>query len=179
MKQGPPICVSSSSPSTAAGIIKVGVVCFQVAEELTAKDVIKAHARDELGIDMDDLSNPIQAAAASAFAFCIGAGLPLLAGAFIGNYVTRLLVIIAVSTVGLLSFGITGEHLGYGREVSCVNQAKPGYCCYSGLADYCYLPKQARPAGSRQLRNSQVLSLEVQTSSGAASGWSLAGACCA
>ena len=80
-----------------------------MAEELTAKDVIKAHARDELGIDMDDLSNPIQAAAASAFAFCVGAALPLLAGAFLANYITRLLVIVAVSTVGLLTFGITGE----------------------------------------------------------------------
>ena len=35
-------------------------VCEQVAEELTAKDVIKAHARDELGIDLDEMSNPWQ-----------------------------------------------------------------------------------------------------------------------
>lgn len=28
----------------------------QVAEELTAHDVIRAHARDELGIDLDDMS---------------------------------------------------------------------------------------------------------------------------
>jgi hypothetical protein len=28
-----------------------------VAEELTAKDVIRAHARDELGIDIDELAN--------------------------------------------------------------------------------------------------------------------------
>jgi hypothetical protein len=32
----------------------------QVAEELTAKDVIRAHARDELGIDIDELANPWQ-----------------------------------------------------------------------------------------------------------------------
>jgi hypothetical protein len=32
----------------------------QVAEELSAKDVIRAHARDELGIDMDELANPWQ-----------------------------------------------------------------------------------------------------------------------
>ena len=32
----------------------------QVAEQLSAKDVIKAHARDELGIDLDDMSNPLQ-----------------------------------------------------------------------------------------------------------------------
>jgi hypothetical protein len=34
-----------------------------VAEELTAKDVIRAHARDELGIDLDDMANPLQARA--------------------------------------------------------------------------------------------------------------------
>jgi hypothetical protein len=32
----------------------------QVAEELTAKDVVRAHARDELGIDIDELANPLQ-----------------------------------------------------------------------------------------------------------------------
>ena len=80
--------------------------------ELSAKDVIRAHARDELGIDLDDMANPLQAAVASAFAFCVGAALPLLAGAFIAAYVTRLLVIVTVSTVGLLAFGVTGESGG-------------------------------------------------------------------
>lgn len=32
----------------------------QVAAEYTEKDVIRAHARDELGIDMDAMSNPVQ-----------------------------------------------------------------------------------------------------------------------
>lgn len=32
----------------------------QVAEELTEKDVIRAHARDELNIDIDELANPLQ-----------------------------------------------------------------------------------------------------------------------
>ena len=31
-----------------------------MAEQLTEHDVIKAHARDELGIDVDDLSNPLR-----------------------------------------------------------------------------------------------------------------------
>ena len=43
----------------------------QVAIELTEKDVIRAHARDELGIDIDDLSNPLKACVASAFAFLV------------------------------------------------------------------------------------------------------------
>ena len=32
----------------------------QVAVALTKDDVVKAHARDELGIDIDDLANPWQ-----------------------------------------------------------------------------------------------------------------------
>lgn len=31
-----------------------------VARELTEKDVVRAHARDELGIDIDELANPFQ-----------------------------------------------------------------------------------------------------------------------
>lgn len=54
-----------------------------MAEELTAKDVIRAHARDELGIDIDDMSSPLQASVASMLSFLVGAGLPLLAAAFI------------------------------------------------------------------------------------------------
>ncbi len=53
----------------------------QVAHELTEKDVIRAHARDELGIDIDDLANPLQASVAGAAAFVVGAAIPLLAGA--------------------------------------------------------------------------------------------------
>ena len=37
----------------------------QVAEQLTEVDVIRAHARDELGIDIDELTNPWAAAFAS------------------------------------------------------------------------------------------------------------------
>jgi VIT1/CCC1 family predicted Fe2+/Mn2+ transporter len=56
-----------------------------VAEELTAKDVIRAHARDELGIDLDDMANPMQAAVVSGIAFTLGALMPLAAGAFIAD----------------------------------------------------------------------------------------------
>ena len=37
----------------------------QVAEELTAKDAVRAHARDELGIDLDEMSNPLQVGGAA------------------------------------------------------------------------------------------------------------------
>jgi VIT1/CCC1 family predicted Fe2+/Mn2+ transporter len=49
----------------------------QVAEQLTAKDALAAHARDELGITEMAEARPIQAAASSAASFTVGAALPL------------------------------------------------------------------------------------------------------
>ena len=51
---------------------------MQVAKELTAKDALGAHVRDELGINEISQANPIQAAIASGAAFTIGGVLPLL-----------------------------------------------------------------------------------------------------
>jgi VIT1/CCC1 family predicted Fe2+/Mn2+ transporter len=50
----------------------------QVAGQLMAHDALGAHARDELGISETLSARPVQAALASAGAFAVGAGLPLL-----------------------------------------------------------------------------------------------------
>jgi VIT1/CCC1 family predicted Fe2+/Mn2+ transporter len=50
----------------------------QVAAQLTARDALRAHARDELGISSTVKARPVQAAVASALAFAVGASLPLL-----------------------------------------------------------------------------------------------------
>jgi len=50
----------------------------QVAIELTQKDALAAHIRDELGINEITKSNPIQASIASGAAFTFGGFLPLL-----------------------------------------------------------------------------------------------------
>mmetsp|Transcript_2424 Transcript_2424/g.6264 ORF Transcript_2424/g.6264 Transcript_2424/m.6264 type:complete len:272 (-) Transcript_2424:581-1396(-) len=84
----------------------------QVAEELTEKDVVRAHARDELGIDIDELANPWQAAIVSCLAFTLGAIIPILAGGFIADYQMRLYVTSAAATAGLALFGLTGAALG-------------------------------------------------------------------
>lgn len=52
---------------------------WTVAEELTKHDAFAAHADAELGIDPDALTNPWQAAIASAVAFTLGSLLPLMA----------------------------------------------------------------------------------------------------
>jgi len=49
----------------------------QVADQLTARDALGAHARDELGISEATRARPIQAALASATSFALGAALPL------------------------------------------------------------------------------------------------------
>lgn len=54
-------------------------VAREAAEQLTARDALRAHARVELGIDPDQLTNPWHAAWASFLAFTVGALLPLLA----------------------------------------------------------------------------------------------------
>ena len=53
-------------------------LALQVADQLTAKDALAAHARDELGISEINATRPVQAALASAGSFAAGAALPLL-----------------------------------------------------------------------------------------------------
>lgn len=54
-------------------------VAREAAVQLTERDALNAHARVELGIDPDELTNPWHAAWASFLAFTVGALLPLLA----------------------------------------------------------------------------------------------------
>jgi vacuolar iron transporter family protein len=79
----------------------------QVAKELSAKDVYKAHFDAELAIDPKDLVNPWHAAIASAAAFLAGAILPLLAitlpPADSRVYITFASTIIALVLTGILS----------------------------------------------------------------------------
>ena len=52
---------------------------LSVAKELTAHDAFAAHVDAELGIDPNNLTNPWQAAFASAASFLVGASIPLAA----------------------------------------------------------------------------------------------------
>ena len=54
-------------------------LALQVARQLSARDALAAHARDELGITDVHSARPIQAALASATTFAVGAALPLIA----------------------------------------------------------------------------------------------------
>ncbi|PTR32089.1 VIT1/CCC1 family predicted Fe2+/Mn2+ transporter [Rhodococcus sp. OK519] len=83
-----------------------------VAEELTEHDAFAAHAEAELGIDPDELTNPWQAAGASAISFTVGAILPMLAillpPATARIPVTFVAVLIALAITGSLSARLGG-----------------------------------------------------------------------
>ena len=82
-------------------------VAREAAVQLTARDALRAHARVELGIDPDALTNPWHAASASFLAFTVGALLPLLAivlpPASLRLWVTVLSVLAALVVTGWTS----------------------------------------------------------------------------
>ena len=73
----------------------------QVADQLMAADALGAHARDELGITEALAARPVQAGLASAAAFAVGAGLPLLVLTLAPP--AHLVVAVATSTLALLA----------------------------------------------------------------------------
>lgn len=78
-------------------------------------DIEMAHIRRNKDLEEEErekLPNPLQAAAASALAFSIGALVPLLAAAFIRDYRVRLGVVVAAVTMALVGFGWLGAALG-------------------------------------------------------------------
>ncbi|KAL6753520.1 Ccc1 family [Haematococcus lacustris] len=105
----------------------------QVALELTAVDVIKAHARDELGIDMDAMANPMQASLVSCVAFTLGAAMPLLSGAFIQDAKWRIMSVVLASAAGLAAFGYAGAALGGARVLVGTLRVLIGGCMAMGI----------------------------------------------
>lgn len=82
-----------------------------VAEELTANDAFAAHADIELRIDPDALTDPWQAAGASALAFVTGSLLPLVA-ILLPSVAARVPVTFAVVVLALAVTGVVSARLG-------------------------------------------------------------------
>ena len=83
-----------------------------VAKELTEKDALGAHIRDELGITDKSKANPIQAAFASGVAFTMGGILPLIVTLFfplqsmgISLYLSALLFLILLGAIAAKTGG--------------------------------------------------------------------------
>lgn len=83
----------------------------RVAEELSRKDRLKAHLRDELGIEPGELANPLQAAWISALSFAAFAAVPVLA-LLVAPEGHRTTVIALVSLASLCGLGALGARLG-------------------------------------------------------------------
>ncbi|CAK0778924.1 hypothetical protein CVIRNUC_004667 [Coccomyxa viridis] len=103
----------------------------QVAEALSrTKDMaVQAHARDELGIDLEDLdekTNPFQAAFASMISFTIGGIIPLLGGVFIRNPRARLASVAVLGVLALALFGAIGAWLGGAKKLRAATRVVIG-----------------------------------------------------
>jgi VIT1/CCC1 family predicted Fe2+/Mn2+ transporter len=83
----------------------------QVAEQLTAKDALMAHARDELGISAITAARPVQAALTSAATFAIGAAMPLLM--VVVSPANALIPVVSATSLGFLALlGAIGAKAG-------------------------------------------------------------------
>jgi len=82
-------------------------LAHQVADELMAHDALGAHARDELGISEVVMARPLQAAAASAASFTLGAAIPVVTATLSpATYLSWLVVgssLIALAALGTLA----------------------------------------------------------------------------
>jgi VIT1/CCC1 family predicted Fe2+/Mn2+ transporter len=83
----------------------------RVAEELTAKNALEAHARDELGITEGQRARPVQAALASAGAFSVGSILPLI-GTILAPSRHIEMVTIVLTMASLLLTGALAAYTG-------------------------------------------------------------------
>lgn len=81
------------------------------AEELTAHDALAAHATEELGLQLDGLARPMQAASVSAVAFALGASLPLLA-IWLSPTAVRIWITAVATLVSLAGLGAWSARLG-------------------------------------------------------------------
>ena len=81
------------------------------ARELTKHDALAAHAAEELGLQLDGLARPMQAAMVSAAAFALGAALPLLAIG-LSPALIRIWITAAATLVALAGLGTWSARLG-------------------------------------------------------------------
>ena len=82
-----------------------------VARQLMAKDALKAHLRDELGLTEQLAARPLQAAFASAATFCVGAGVPVFS-ILVAPLGTLALTVSGVSLLCLVALGVISARTG-------------------------------------------------------------------
>ncbi|MFI5270588.1 MAG: VIT1/CCC1 transporter family protein [Candidatus Saccharimonadales bacterium] len=88
----------------------------EVAEQLHKHDAEAAHLRDELGIDEQNMANPVQAAATSALSFSFGAVVPILAALLFPHHLGAEAIVIS-SLIALAISGAIGAYIGGGHRL--------------------------------------------------------------
>jgi VIT1/CCC1 family predicted Fe2+/Mn2+ transporter len=82
-----------------------------VARELTEKDALGAHVREELGLSEVHAANPIQAAFASGLTFSVAAALPVVA-AMLAPTGQIIWTVVTATLAALAALGALGAHAG-------------------------------------------------------------------
>ncbi len=82
-----------------------------VARELTEKDALGAHVREELGLSEVHAANPIQAALASGLTFSVAAALPVVA-AWVAPAGQMIWTVVIATLAALAALGALGAHAG-------------------------------------------------------------------
>lgn len=99
-------------------------LAHEVALQLTEKDALEAHARDEIGIHENTSANPLQAAGSSALAFSVGALFPMFSILLSPDqYIS-----VSVMIVGILSLACLGALSSYVSRDTSAQRRYPGYC---------------------------------------------------
>ena len=83
----------------------------EVARQMTAKEALATHARDELGLAPHVIARPVQAALTSAATFAVGAAFPLLIGSLAPARGLTWIVSIGC-LIGLAALGAIGARAG-------------------------------------------------------------------
>jgi VIT1/CCC1 family predicted Fe2+/Mn2+ transporter len=82
-----------------------------VAIQLTAKDALKVHMAEELGISQLTLARPVQASVSSALSFSVGAAIPLIAVS-VASDSQRISTTVVVALLTLVALGLASSKAG-------------------------------------------------------------------
>ena len=83
----------------------------QVAVELHETNALEHHARDELGLELDRLAQPAQAAGVSAVSFAVGGLVPVVVALVLSGSARQVAIVVGTLT-GLAVLGGVGARLG-------------------------------------------------------------------
>lgn len=105
------ILVAGIAGLTAGALSMAAGEYVSVSSQRDTEHADLARERSELGINPDELANPVQASVVSALSFFAGAILPIVVIA-VGPAAARVLVTMIVTLIGLVALGSLGARLG-------------------------------------------------------------------